>query len=124
MKKAARRPLLKNDFGNKSGLQTLLRKAGAGGRALAGLELRVRFADHVNRALAFHDLAICVAAFCGSEGRENFHGVRLLKWTDGTNRRGAEISQRPCLVKPFLARRTQKQGNFANFILGLRNFIF
>ena len=48
-------------------LQTLLRKAGSSGSALAGLELRVRFADHVNRALAFHDLAISVTAFCGGE---------------------------------------------------------
>ena len=48
--------------------QALLREAGAGGGALAGLELRVRFADHVNRALAFHNLAIGVTALGGGEG--------------------------------------------------------
>jgi hypothetical protein len=49
-------------------LQAFLRKAGTRGRALAGLELRIRFADHVNRSFTFHHLAICVATFCGGEG--------------------------------------------------------
>jgi hypothetical protein len=48
--------------------ESLFPKAGAGRRALAGLELRVRLADHVNRALTLHHLAISVTTFCGSEG--------------------------------------------------------
>jgi hypothetical protein len=47
--------------------QTLLRKAGAGSRSLAGLELRVRLADHIDRSFAFHDLAICVTALGGGK---------------------------------------------------------
>jgi hypothetical protein len=47
--------------------QTLLRKAGAGSRSLAGLELRVRLADHINRSFAFHDLAIGVTALGGGK---------------------------------------------------------
>ena len=43
---------------------------------MAGLELGVRLADDIDRALAFHDLAISVTAFGGGEGRENFHGVK------------------------------------------------
>ena len=31
-------------------------------RALAGLELGIALADHIQRALALHDLAVCVAA--------------------------------------------------------------
>ena len=53
-------------------LQTLLGKAGARSGALAGLELRVGLADHIDRALAFHDLAIGVAALGGGEGRPGF----------------------------------------------------
>ena len=49
-------------------LQAFLREAGAGGRTLASLELRIRFADDVNRSFAFHDLAIGVTAFGGGEG--------------------------------------------------------
>jgi len=61
----------KKDDRKKSGLmeksQTLLRKAGAGSRSLAGLELRVRLADHIDRSFAFHDLAICVTALGGGK---------------------------------------------------------
>jgi hypothetical protein len=86
-------------------LQTLLREAGAGGGALAGLELRVGFADHVDRALAFHDLAIGMAALGGGEGRKNFHGGKVV-WMESAARanRGAKASHRTFLVKPFLAR--------------------
>lgn len=48
-------------------LQTLLGEPGAGSGTLAGLELRVRFTNDVNRSFAFHDLAICMTAFCGGE---------------------------------------------------------
>jgi hypothetical protein len=65
----------------KKALQTFLREAGAWSRALASLEFRVRFANHVNRSFAFHDLAISVTAFRGSEGRKNFHGVKMVKAT-------------------------------------------
>ena len=85
--------------------QTLLREAGAGGRTLAGLELGVRFADHVNRALAFHNLAIGMTTLGGGEGRENFHGG---KWCvldpAGALTGGAKASQPTHLVKAFLAR--------------------
>ena len=48
-------------------LDTLLAEAGAGGSALASLELRVALADHVKRALALHDLAISMASLHGGE---------------------------------------------------------
>ena len=48
--------------------EALFRQAGAGCRALARLEFRIGFADHVNRAFAFHDLAIGVTALGGGEG--------------------------------------------------------
>jgi hypothetical protein len=55
-------------------LHAFLRHPGAGSRALAGFELGVRLADDIQRALAFHDLAIGVAALGGVEGRKDFHG--------------------------------------------------
>ena len=77
MKKAARRPLSsKMVRKTEPSSQTLLREACACGGTLAGLEFRVGFADHVNRALAFHNLAISVTALGGGEGRKNFHGVK------------------------------------------------
>ena len=83
MKKATRRSLFSkklSSLGEAQGLlQALLRKAGASRCTLAGLELRIRFADHVNGSFAFHDLAISVTAFCGGKRGENFHGVRILK---------------------------------------------
>ncbi len=72
MKKATRRPLdseMRVDA-NVCGwrlLQSFFREAGASSRALAGLELRIGFANDVNRSFAFHDLAISVTAFCGGE---------------------------------------------------------
>ncbi len=56
-----------------AGSEALFREACAGGSALAGLEFRVRLADHIDRALAFHDLAISVTALGGGEGRKDFH---------------------------------------------------
>ena len=44
----------------------LLGKAGSLGRALAGFELGIGFANHVVRAFAADDLAISVTAFGGS----------------------------------------------------------
>jgi hypothetical protein len=68
MKKAARGPLFRKQVIEKEGLETLFRETCAGGRALASLEFRIGFANHVNRSFAFHDLAISVTAFCGGEG--------------------------------------------------------
>ena len=48
-------------------LNALLAQAGAGGRALASLELGIALADDVQRTLALHDLAISVAALHGGE---------------------------------------------------------
>lgn len=68
-------PLLENRTCLRKGrLEAFLRQASAWGRALAGLELRVGFADHVDRALALHDLAVGVTALGRREGRKNFHG--------------------------------------------------
>jgi len=89
--------------------ETLLRQPGTGGRALAGLELRVRFADHINRALALDDLAISVAALGGGEGREDFHdgnGVSCGRSRVPTG--GAKASQPTRLVKPFLGIKREK----------------
>ena len=102
MKKAARRPLFRKCWWWRKrsacpGSQALLRKAGADGRALAGLELRVGLADHVDRALALHDLAIGVAALGGSERGKNFHGVRWLEM-DRTGTAGArKLARGPVL---------------------------
>ena len=41
---------------------------------MAGFEFRIGFADHINRAFAFHDLAIGVTALGRGEGRKDFHG--------------------------------------------------
>ena len=43
-------------------LDALFGKARACRSALAGLELGIALADHIQRALALHDLAVCVAA--------------------------------------------------------------
>ena len=59
-------------------LHALLREAGANGRTLASLELRVALADDIHRSFAFHDLAIGVTALGGSEGRKNFHDWKLV----------------------------------------------
>ena len=48
--------------------ETLLREASANRRTLASLELGVRLADHIDRALALDDLAISVTALGGREG--------------------------------------------------------
>ena len=48
-------------------LHALLAEASAGRRALTSLELGVALADHVERALALHDLAISVTALHGCE---------------------------------------------------------
>ena len=48
-------------------LHALLAEARAGRRALTSLELGVALADHVERALALHDLAISVTALHGCE---------------------------------------------------------
>ena len=48
-------------------LHALLAEASAGRRALTSLELGVALADHVERALALHDLAISVTALHGGE---------------------------------------------------------
>ena len=48
-------------------LNALLAQAGAGGRALASLELGVALADNIERTLALHDLAISVATLHGGE---------------------------------------------------------
>lgn len=56
---------MKNSFGEL--FYALLGEACAFGRTLASLELRIRFADHVVRALAADDLAIGVAAFGGGK---------------------------------------------------------
>ena len=66
-------------------LETLLGKTGARSGALAGLELRVGLADHVDGALALHDLTVGVAALGGGEGRQNFHGGK--SWWGARNYR-------------------------------------
>ena len=48
-------------------LHALLAEARTGRRALTSLELGVALADHVERALALHDLAISVTALHGCE---------------------------------------------------------
>ena len=55
------------------GSESLFGEAGAGRGTLAGLEFRIRLADHIDRALAFHDLAISVTALGGGEGGKDFH---------------------------------------------------
>jgi hypothetical protein len=41
--------------------------------ALAGLEARIGFADHVNAPPAFNDLAVAVTVLGLFEGRQDFH---------------------------------------------------
>jgi len=108
MKKAAGEPLFRIGRGfaiPRPGIsETLLREPRASRRTLARLEFRIRFADDVNRALAFHNLAISVAAFGGSEGRQDFHDRKW--WLLGPiarANRGAKTSGPTRLVKPFLA---------------------
>lgn len=104
-KKAARRPLFwkpKNKRIRKiiseNPSQTLFREAGTGGGTLAGLELRVGLADHIHRALAFHDLTVGVTALSGGEGRKDFHGVKRLGWSVGVLPTGA---RRLCARPPL-----------------------
>jgi hypothetical protein len=42
--------------------------------ALAGLETRVRFADHEDLATTANDLAVAMAGLRRLEGRKDFHG--------------------------------------------------
>jgi hypothetical protein len=70
MKKATMRPLVsktKTSAGG-NGSESLFRETGARGGTLAGLEHRIRLANHVNGTFALNHLAICMAAFCGGEG--------------------------------------------------------
>ncbi len=46
-----------------------LGKTGSFGRALAGFELRIAFANHVFRAFAADDLAISMTTLGGCKGR-------------------------------------------------------
>ena len=48
-------------------LHALLAEAGAGRRALTSLELGIALADHVERTLALHDLAVSMTALHGCE---------------------------------------------------------
>ncbi len=48
-------------------LHPFFAEARAGGSALTSLELRIAFADNVERTLALHDLAVGVAALHGSK---------------------------------------------------------
>jgi hypothetical protein len=54
-------------------LHSLLGEARTFGGTLAGLELGIAFADHIQRTTALHHLAIGVAAFGGIERGKNFH---------------------------------------------------
>jgi hypothetical protein len=45
------------------------------GSALAGLEARVRLADHEDLATAAHDLAVAVTGLRGLQGRKDFHAT-------------------------------------------------
>ena len=56
--------------------EALLGKARAWCSTLAGLELWIGLADHIDSAFALHDLTIGVTALGGGEGRENFHGQK------------------------------------------------
>jgi hypothetical protein len=97
---------------NSSASEAFLGEPCAGGRSLAGLELRIRFTDHVNRALALHDLAISVTALGGGEGRKDFHGGKWCEFKPiARANRGAKASPPAHLVKSFL----DQHGNFPVF---------
>ncbi len=61
------RPPGKAKQGNPVLLDAFFAEARAGSRALAGFELGVALADDIERTLALHDLAVCVAALHGSK---------------------------------------------------------
>jgi hypothetical protein len=94
--------------------KTLLRKASAWSRSLAGLEFWVGFADHIHRAFAFHDLAISVTALGGGKGRKNFHDGKMVDVFDCPRaRRDAENRRRMTFVKQIPS---NSRGFLASFL--------